>query len=167
MVIFSTSILSSVLSLVFLIITGGFILLILEIEFLSFIIMLLYIGAVAVLFLFVILMLQLNKNHSKYLKMSFLSTDGILYLLFGLKIVFLIFYLNKKLSCFISAFSYQFTTFDYDSYSFVDFLLIGGDSIIFLGLFTQKYYFLILVGIILLFAMVGSIVLCVSQIDLD
>jgi NADH:ubiquinone oxidoreductase subunit 6 (subunit J) len=166
MVIFSTNVLNSILSLVFLIVTGGCILLVLDIEFLSFIIMLLYIGAIAVLFLFVVMMLQLNKNNSKYLKMSFLSTDGVLYLLFGLKIFFFAFYLNKKLSCFISLFSYQFTNFHYDSnYCFVNFLLVGGDSIAFLGLFTQKYYFFILVGIILLFAMVGSIVLCINQTD--
>jgi NADH-quinone oxidoreductase subunit J len=168
MVIFSSKVLYSILSLVFLIITGCLVLLVLEIEFLSFIIMLLYIGAIAVLFLFVVMMLQLNKNNSKYLKMSFLSTGGILYLLFGLKFIFFSFYLNKKLSNFIYLFSYKFTSFHYDSsYSFVNSLLVGGDSILFLSLFTQKYYFFVVVGVILLFAMVGSIVLCVNQTDVD
>jgi NADH:ubiquinone oxidoreductase subunit 6 (subunit J) len=37
------------------------------------------------------------------------------------------------------------------------------DAIIFLSLFTQKFYFFVLVGIILLFAMIGSIALCVKQ----
>ena len=48
-------------------------------------------------------------------------------------------------------------------YSFSTPLMIGGDSIIFLNLFTQKYVFFILIGIILLFSMIGSIVLCVNQ----
>lgn len=168
MVIFSSNVLNSILSLVFLIVTGGFILIILEIEFLSFIIILLYIGAIAVLFLFVVMMLQLNKNTSKYLKMSFLSSDGVLYLLVGFKIFFFIFYLNQKLTDFVSLFSYQFYTAHYDTnYTFVNFLLVGGDSVLFLGLFSQKYYFFILVGIILLFAMVGSIVLCINKRDSD
>lgn len=168
MVIFSSNVLYSILSLVFLIVTGCFVLLVLEVEFLSFIIMLLYIGAIAVLFLFVVMMLQLNKNNAKQLKMSFLGADGILYLLFGFKCIFFIFYLNQKLSSFISLFSYQFTTFQHEgSYSFVNSLLVGGDSLIFLSLFTQKYYFFVLVGIILLFSMVGSIILCINQTDSD
>ena len=41
--------------------------------------------------------------------------------------------------------------------------LLGGDSIIFLNLFTQKYYFFLTVGFILLFAMVGAIALCIRK----
>lgn len=167
-VIFSSNVLYSILSLVFLIVTGSLVLLVLEIEFLSFIIMLLYIGAISVLFLFVVMMLQLNKNNSKYLKMSLLSADGVLYKLFGLKLIFLGYYLNQKVSSVIHFISFQFTTFYYgSSYSVTNSFLVGGDSIIFLSLFTQKYYFFVLVGFILLFAMVGSIVLCLNQKNVD
>ena len=65
MVIFSRNALYSILSLVFLIVTGSCFLLLLEIEFLSFIILLLYIGAISVLFLFVVMMLRLGKTNSK------------------------------------------------------------------------------------------------------
>ena len=65
MVIFSRNALYSILSLVFLIVTGSCFLLLLEIEFLSFIILLLYIGAISALFLFVVMMLQLGKTNSK------------------------------------------------------------------------------------------------------
>ena len=164
MVIFSSSVLYSILSLVFFILTSAFILLVLEVEFLSFVIMLLYIGAISVLFLFVVVMLQLNKNDSKMIKMSFLSADGILYFLFGFKLFVFILYFNMKVSNFISLFSYQTIMFNYDiSYSLVSPLMIGGDSIIFLSLFTQKYFFFILIGVILLFSMVGSIILCIHQ----
>ena len=61
-------------------------------------------------------------------------------------------------------FSYEFNTFNNNIYySFSTLLMIGGDSILFLNLFTQKHLFFILIGIILLFSMVGSIVLCVNQ----
>lgn len=164
MVIFSRNALYSILSLVFLIVTGSCLLLLLEVEFLSFVILLLYVGAVAVLFLFVVLMLQLSKINSKMIKMSFFSSDGILYALFLFKLFFFIFYFNFKLSTFIHLFSYSFNHFNYDSYySFSDPLMLCGDSIIFLNLFTQKYFFFILVGVILLFSMVGSIVLCVQE----
>ena len=164
MVIFSRNALYSILSLVFLIVTGSCFLLLLEIEFLSFIILLLYIGAISVLFLFVVMMLQLGKTNSKMIQMSFLSADGVLYILFLFKLIFFIFYFNLKISNFISLFSYEFNNFNHNMYySFSTPLMIGGDSIIFLNLFTQKYLFFILIGIILLFSMVGSIVLCVNQ----
>lgn len=82
MVIFSSNALYSILSLVFLIVTGSCFLLLLEIEFLSFIILLLYVGAISVLFLFVVMMLQLGKTNSKMSQISFFSADGILYSLF-------------------------------------------------------------------------------------
>jgi NADH:ubiquinone oxidoreductase subunit 6 (subunit J) len=100
--------------------------------------------------------------------MSLLSADGILYMLFGLKLLFLGYYLNQKVSSVINSISFQFTTFySGSSYSVTNPFLVGGDSIIFLSLFTQKYYFFILVGFILLFAMVGSIVLCLNQKNVD
>lgn len=164
MVIFSRNALYSILSLVFLIVTGSCILLLLEVEFLSFVILLLYVGAIAVLFLFVVMMLQLSKPHSKMIQMSFLSADGILYFLFLFKLLFFIFYFNLKLSTFISLFSYSFNIFNSDNYySFSDPLMICGDSIIFIIIFTQKYFFLIIVGLILLFSMIGSIVLCIQD----
>jgi NADH:ubiquinone oxidoreductase subunit 6 (subunit J) len=168
MVIFSNSVLYSVLSLVFFIVTGCLVLLVLDIEFISFIIILLYVGAISVLFLFVVMMLQLNKNNSKYLQMSFLSSDGILYTMFAFKLFFFSVYLNRKLSSFIGLLSYQYTTFYYESsYSFVNSIFIGGDSILFLSLFTQKYIFFLLVGTILLFAMVGSIILCINKTNVN
>jgi NADH-quinone oxidoreductase subunit J len=163
-IIFSSNVLYSILSLVFLVITGCSILILLEMEFLPFIIMLLYIGAVSVLFLFVVMMLQMNKNNSKNLKMSFLSVDGLLYLLLTFKFIILGHSLNQGLSSLVSVVSYQFTTYYYETYyTLTSSLLISGDSMVFLSLFTQKYYFFILMGIILLFTMVGSIVLCLPQ----
>lgn len=160
-VIFSSNFLYSILSLVFLVISGCFVLIILEMEFLPFIIMLLYIGAVSVLFLFVVMMLQTNKNNYQIISMSFLAADGVLYLLLTLKFVILSFLLNQGLSSLVSVVSYQFTTYYYEAcYKVTSSQLIGGDSVFFLSLFTQKYYFFILIGIIILFTMVGSIVLC-------
>ena len=164
MVIFSSNALYSILSLVFIIISGCFILFLLEIEFLSFIILLLYIGAIAVLFLFVVMMIQLNKNDSKKCNVSFLSSDGLFYIVFGVKFFYFMLYFNSQLSNSISLFSFQFLkSYSVINYSFIDPLMIYGDSVIFLSIFTQKYFLFVLVAIILLFAMIGSILLCVQD----
>lgn len=165
MVILSRNALYSILSLVLLIITGAVFLILLNLEFLAFIIILLYVGAISVLFLFVVMMLQLGKTNSKLLKVSIFSTDGLLYSIFLVKFVFFIFYFNFKLTNLINLFSCSFYTVNYNfyQYSFSNPLLIGGDAMTFLNLFTQKYTFFLLIGIILLFSMVGSIILCLNQ----
>lgn len=42
-------------------------------------------------------------------------------------------------------------------------LAASGDSNIFLNLFSHKSYFFVVVGLLLLFSMIGSIVLCVKE----
>ena len=158
MVIFCNSLLYTILSLVFLIISSCCVLFLLDIEFLSFIFLLVYIGAIAVLFLFIIMMLQLNKLELEKKVINVFSSSNLLYFIIVLKFIYFFFFLNKRLSMLINFFSYEFMK----SNEIISIVLIQ-DSIFFLNLFTQNFFFFILVAIILLFSMVGSIALCVKQ----
>ena len=71
---------------------------------------------------------------------------------------------NQQQSTAITLFFYQFLNYSSVlNYTSINNLLVSGDSVIFLSIFTQKYFLFILISIILLFAMVGSIVLCIQE----
>jgi len=164
MLIFGSSAIYSIISLVFVIVGSCMILFILEIEFLSFILLLVYIGAIAVLFLFVVLLLQLNKEETVVVTPYTLNLDSVLAFLILCKAIGFIFILNKSIDNFTKSFSYEYLHYNEDIVSFSNpMLTIGGDSIVFLNLFTQKYTFFVIVGLTLLFSMVASIALCVKN----
>lgn len=77
MVIFSSNPIYAVISLIFVILGSSCILFLLKVEFLAFILLLIYIGAISVLFLFVVMLLQVNMNN--IYKETVLTIDTILY----------------------------------------------------------------------------------------
>jgi NADH:ubiquinone oxidoreductase subunit 6 (subunit J) len=163
MVIFSSNSLYSILSLIILIIGSIFILFSLKVEFLSFILLLIYVGALVVLFLFIVMMLDIAKEESIKVTSFNLSMNSIFYLLLAIKLLYYSFFFNKNLVFGISMISFEFTkyseaTMNFTSSSFYT----GSDTIIFLALFMTKNYLFVFVGLILLFSMFGSIALCVK-----
>nr|QFP99048.1 NADH dehydrogenase subunit 6 [Rhizaria sp.] len=164
MVIFCRNSLYSIISLVFLIVGACFILFSLNIEFLTFILLLIYIGAISVLFLFVVMMLQIN-TIEKQVSFNFnLSRYYLIYFIAILKFCSFLFYFNKKLCLSLSLFSFEYIKHNKDIESFSHFLLNNSnDTIIFLSLFSQKFLFFIIIGFTLLFSMVGSIALCLIK----
>jgi NADH:ubiquinone oxidoreductase subunit 6 (subunit J) len=79
MVILNRNSIYSVISLIVLILGSCCILFLMKIEFLTFIILLIYIGAISVIFLFLIMMLNLNKQELKN-KKKWLKNDYFLYI---------------------------------------------------------------------------------------
>lgn len=164
MVILSRNSLYSIISLIFVILGSCFLLFCLEVEFLTFILLLIYIGAIAILFLFVMMMLELNKEEIKKKSLVVLSTKYLLYFICIFKLLFLVMFFNKKLSIMLNSFSYEFLNYNEDLNIFHNSLFkIDNDVILFLNIFTQKYFFFSVIGIILLFAMVGAIALCIGS----
>jgi NADH-quinone oxidoreductase subunit J len=155
LVIFCNSLVYNILSLVFLIVGSCLILLVLRVEFLAFIFLLVYIGAITVLFVFIVLMLQLNSSELGQIQKFYFYIYSLLYAMFAVKLNIYLHFFIKKLCILIDFFSYEFTMFNE-----IAGLVISGDSIIFLNIFTQNYFIFLIVGIILLFSMVGSISLC-------
>jgi NADH:ubiquinone oxidoreductase subunit 6 (subunit J) len=164
MVIFSSNSLYSILSLIFLIIGSIFILFSLKIEFLSFILLLIYIGALVILFLFIIMMLDIAKEEESIKVTSFnLSMNLIFYFLLAVKFLYYSFFFNKNLVVGISMISFEFTKYSQDTINYTSSsFYTGSDTIIFLSLFMTKNYLFVFVGLILLFSMFGSIALCVK-----
>jgi len=144
----------SVLFLILTFISAAGLLFLLEIEFISLIFIVVYVGAIAVLFLFVVMMLDikitdLNRNFLKYFPIgSFLG--------FAFLIEILLMLTNT-----LEPNSYYVTNNSYTVWiNSIDFIT----NIEALGQILYTYYFsyFLLAGIILLIAMIGAIVLTLT-----
>ena len=151
MVISSKNSVHSVLFLILSFINAAGLFILLGAEFLAMILVIVYVGAVAVLFLFVVMMLDINfiKLREGFLQyLPFGSLLGIV-LLTELAIIFL---------------SDQLTDMKLIEYNkFPSFKEIENTKEIGLVLYTDYFYLFQLSGLILLVAMIGSIVLTLRQ----
>jgi NADH:ubiquinone oxidoreductase subunit 6 (subunit J) len=131
-------------------------------EFLALLILLAYIGAITILFLFLIVMLELGQSYNSKINNKYNESIPASFCTYSCyQATVFSYYFNAKLSGTINNFSLEYLKVNTDfelSYPFI----FTEDTDIFASLFTQRYYFIILVGLILLFAMVGSIILCVK-----
>ncbi len=152
LVVFSTNPVHSVLFLIFTFFNSAIIFLILNAEFLAMTLLIVYVGAVAVLFLFVVMMLDISES---------LIKDGFLkYFPFGLLLIS-IFFLEL------------YMIFNADNLpipseikiSLTDLMKLGINNTESIGLFLYTDYFIIfqISGFLLLLAMIGAIVLAQSD----
>ena len=164
MIIFCRNSLYSIISFIFLIIGSCFILFSLNIEFLIFILLLIYIGAISVLFLFVVMMLHLDEIEKKKTINIIWTKSFLIYFILIFKLSYFILFFNKKLCLSLKKFSFEFIHYNQDINNFYPFFLENrNDSILFLNLFNQKFLFFLIIGFTLLFSMVGSIALCLLK----
>ena len=152
LVVFSNNPVHSVLFLIFTFFNSAIIFLILNAEFLAMTLLIVYVGAVAVLFLFVVMMLDISES---------LMKDGFLkYFPFGLLLIS-IFFLEL------------YMIFNVDNLpipseikiSLTDLTKLGINNTESIGLFLYTDYFIIfqISGFLLLLAMIGAIVLAQSD----
>lgn len=152
----------SILSLVGCILFSVMILFMYGFEFMSFVYLVVYIGAIAILFLFMIMML--NVNCINLVSSSASSRiDFFLYLCIFFKSLYFLFLVNKDIyRTFLNE-----NILNYDSNNLVTKLFSGLDATSELASFCLLYniyiLYLVLAGFILLFAMLGSISLCISK----
>ena len=141
----------SVLFLIMSFINAAILFVLLGAEFLAMILIVVYVGAVAVLFLFVVMMLDINfiKFREGFLKYFPLGALLGLVLLAELIMVFL----SKKM---LSSTLVEYTNFPV-------FSSIGNTKDLGAVLYTQYFYLFQISGIILLVAMIGSITLTLRQ----
>ena len=142
-VIFCNNVLYAIIGLVCLVVGSCCILFLLKIEFLSFILLLIYIGAILILFLFIVMMLQINNQELKKPKSFILLKHNLLYLILAIKIILFFYFFNKKICISINLFSYEYFKLS-DSINIFSNLSLSmvNDAIIFLSLFSQKFYVL-------------------------
>lgn len=159
----------SLIALIIVFLTTGLFLLTINIEFLAFIYLIVYIGAIAILFLFIIMLFNLKSLRQDFIKnhdFSFLTISLKIYLFFGLKLFVII---ALEIWYYID-YSYYINNFviykQFDLYYYLTY--INKDLLLFGNLFYTYYsYFFIIAGIILLVAMIGSIVLVLSTVQVS
>ena len=124
-----------------------------EMEFLSLIFIVVYVGAIAVLFLFVVMMLNVKISEVEDEVLQYLPVGGTI----GLIFLFLIFFIIE--GDFVS-FNGQANSIYLDWFQQVD--VVSNIETLGQVLYTDYLVYFLLAGVILLVAMVGAIVLTMS-----
>lgn len=177
MVIQSRNPVHSVLFLILVFFNAAGLLILLGLDFFAMIFLVVYVGAIAVLFLFVVMMLNIKLAEINEKKLRYLPVGGLLGILFLFEIFLIInndlvpvFTINPKLNhlanttytadhnLIISTSEYlQFT----DWYSILD--TVPNIQAIGMLVYTYYFYFFLLASLILLVAMIGAIVLTMHK----
>jgi NADH-quinone oxidoreductase subunit J len=153
MVVHSANPIHSVLFLILVFCNSAGVVLLLKAEFLAMVFVVVYVGAIAVLFLFVVMMLNIKTVELNYSVLSYLPIGGLIVVLLTIQISLLVY---KNLSNIIN---------DGFVYSIWLDLLNSVSNIEVIGQLIYTYYFdlFLLCGIILLVAMIGAIVLTLTH----
>lgn len=154
MVIINNNPVYSALFLILVFFNSGMLILLLDLEFLALIFILIYIGAIMVLVLFVIMMLDI-KQTTLYLNLSYyFFISGIFLIILGGEFLYFI--------CFDLT---SFQTLNYTNYYNWFNLILEQSNIRSLGLYLYTYFafFLLVAGLILLVAMIGAISLTLED----
>jgi len=170
LVVTATNPVHSVFALIFVFVNVAGVLLVLRVEFLSLLFLVVYVGAVAVLFLFVIMMLNVKLNEISEFSVSYLPLGLFLGLIFILEISFIVsndFFplfgdFSQKETSSVSLFSdYVFCHQELSNF------LFGPSNIQLLGfiIYTDLVFPFILAGLILFVAMIGAIVLSLLKVN--
>jgi len=160
MVIFATNPVHSILFLILTFCNCSFIMFLIGAEFLGLIFIMVYVGAIAVLFLFVIMMLDIKRSSSE--KLTFF--DICLILIVGLIFFFELFFMLENSFITIDMNLAQNNKINYiNLYSIVKIKVLGGIKIIGLLLYTTYSFYLVLASLVLLVAMIGAIVLTLHK----
>ena len=151
LVVFVSNPVHSVLFLIFTFFNAAIIFLIFEAEFLAMTILIVYVGAVAVLFLFVVMMLDISESLVKEGFLKYFPFGLLLITIFFLEL-FMIFNANK-------------IPFPTSGSINIDEVSLGIDNTKTIGLFLYTDYFIIfqISGFLLLLAMIGAIVLAQNE----
>ena len=135
----------------------------LHIEYITYLILLLYLGGILIFFLFTTLML--NNEYITTKIVTQYSFGNILLLLVACKAFFLISSLNFKIYLFnATLFPNEYSPlFIHNNYFLQTFLTNQGDVLTFSSLYTDKGVLILILGMILLFTMMGVIVITKSK----
>jgi NADH:ubiquinone oxidoreductase subunit 6 (subunit J) len=157
-ILFSLNTLISIFCFIIVIFFISILLLQFHIEYLTFLILLLYLGGILIFFLFTALML--NNEYTTIKNSKSYSIENISLILFASKSYFSINSLNYYICVQKSNFfMYFFPTYIGNNYFWKDLFNNQSDVSNFICLFTEKYLFLFILGNILLFTMMGVIVI--------
>jgi NADH-quinone oxidoreductase subunit J len=159
----------ALISLIVVFLNTAIFLLSIQVQFLAFIYLIVYIGAIAILFLFVIMLFNLRNLRQSDMKIqdfNFLKISFNVYLVFAIKFILIISY---DISLLMEYSSYINHTIIYKSFDLQHYLTyVDTDILLFANLFYTYYlYIFLLAGLVLLSAMIGSIVLALSTTEIE
>ena len=157
MVVTTTNAVYSIFFLILVFCNATFLLLLLNVEFLALTLILVYIGAVAVLFLFVVMMLDIKQIDKNEKNIFFLLPINLIIGFIMLISIYLI--LFKDLT-------YNLTEniYDFNYFNWFDMLTpLSNIELIGQFLYTFGFFYFIQAGVILLLAMIGAIVLTMQK----
>ena len=155
----------SVLFLILVFFNAAGLLVLVGLDFFALLFLVVYVGAIAVLFLFVVMMLNIRISEISEKRLRYLPVGGVLAVLFLFEICILI---DNDL---IPLLSYNIENTEllanYNQLSFIDWrmFLTTSHTIDALGslLYTYYFYFFLVASLILLVAMIGAIVLTMQK----
>lgn len=153
--IFVINPIQSLLWLVLVFILAGFLLLELGAEFLAILLILVYVGAIAVLFLFVIMLLNIRKIELHNYYINYLPILLFISLFFFLEIFFIIFLKNNINTS-------ELTLLNIDFFWINNLYYTSNIEVIGILLFDVYYYYFFFLSLILLVALVGALILLVN-----
>jgi len=172
MVIQSRNPVYSVLFLILVFFNTAGLLILLQLDFFAMIFLVVYVGAIAVLFLFVVMMLNIKLAEINEKKLRYLPVGGLLGLLFLFEIFLIVnndlvavFNVDEKLHLNKENFGNILSTNDYlqftDWYCIID--TIPNIQAIGMLIYTYYFYYFLMASLILLVAMIGAIVLTMHK----
>ena len=143
----------SILCLILVFFNSAVLLMLLQVEFLGLMFLIVYVGAIAVLFLFIVMMLNIKLIELNEVFFRYMPLAGILTFLFLCEIFLL---LNQKLS-FVEYYQYSTNMFFNKVFELTNLEVIGS------VLYTYYFYYFLIAGLILLVAILGALTLTLHQ----
>lgn len=143
----------SILCLILVFFNSAVLLMLLQVEFLGLMFLIVYVGAIAVLFLFIVMMLNIKLIELNEVFFRYMPLAGILTFLFLCEIFLL---LNHKLT-FIEYYQYSSNIFYDKVFELTNLEVIGS------VLYTYYFYYFLIAGVILLIAILGALTLTLHE----
>ena len=156
MVIAAKNPIHSILFLILVFCNAAGLLILLEVEFLAMMFLVVYVGAIAVLFLFVVMMLNIKLVELHENLLRYLPIGGLVGIIFLLEILLII---DSDL---IPLFNYKFTD-SLNTITWATQVESLTNIAIFNVIYTHYFYLFLVASLILLVAMIGAIVLTLHQ----
>ena len=163
MVIQSRNPVHSVLFLILVFFNAAGLLVLLGLDFFAMIFLVVYVGAIAVLFLFVVMMLNIKLAEINEKRLRYLPIGGLLGLLFLFEVLLIVYndliplLIYDNIQAFTEYSELQFVNWSSAIHTITNIKAIGNI------IYTYYFYFFLMASIILLVAMIGAIVLTMQK----
>ena len=157
-VIHSNNVIHSLMSLIVVFFISGLILIRFHVEYLGYILLIVYVGAIAILFLFVIMTIGINREKSNYalLKNTGNYASQVIGLLFILAVLFTTVKVFQADSILFEKFNF---IFDHRS----SLIFSNNLNTVAISLYTFNFLYMVLAGLLLLVAMIGAVILTLDK----